>query len=1251
MKKILNISAVTALIVTTIAFLFLFNRHIDFDSTTAKIGRQGKLNPGEEVILYFDQAAMNLEDYNDRERLEQIRDWLLLALTDRHTDATEQFSNIIFDKPSKRDGYMQDIGSLEFGLLRSCVIDDKQVIALVPIFTEKGDSVTANEQFDYLAHVADLQRKNLGYIPEQIIPFGYEISEDDQYAIIKALPNVAGKIFFSPDGGYSEMVVKDRADLQKFMDKIEDLTFVKKTVEDVLVLGGRKRNSMPYKGITLKDVAAIWQSMLKNREFKTKIDSFNQVWITTRYYTPEEGKRLKAQMEEDEKLLMAEFSFYGNYTGDSGFSLDPVYDYRAIDAMLEDESRDLLKFDELEDIEISEVDIVLAHERLRSTNKEPEGVKLLPVFEMLKKLEQSENLNANLYAMNLQNMISALRHQKARYDGFLKGTEVGMVLFYTDLLAKLWTIDYARQSPHKYIVDFVNATNTKISPIFEKESRELPSARLWFGFNNDGFQVAENSLAFARNATRIYAASNNPKEPGVEKPTAAQFQIPLSWWNNHYEEIAEYEKEYQRLNEIMKWSLVIGWLEGEENWALSFLEREDINRGRWFPDWARRNRDLKFNLWDSIRFFPKGFRGFQEEIIPLLYSPERSFSGGVSLAGKSTFTSRPLLQSAFNPILKRSNLSYSKTLTGEIETLGGVRYSFNKVTPFKNEIKVSPTAETSMRNFNSQLKNGDITSEISKVSGGSNIKTKYIETDISELKILHPENNTIEIVATPRDVDVAERLTKRMSTRYVPDFELYSNTVECAFKLPNNEYVVKMSGSTQWTIIKQEGIPSSTIEAGWSARVSEANFGKRNYNMKWIEPENVFAKIDDSNFLLKLDDTQARVWSMVKTGDVDLTAMTKFQLDVKGAKISGFVDKAKETILLDAKSLPTAMQKNSESIASLMQTNRNKILKLANSNNEVRYSAPAVLDKTFVQQIEKGQFKELSGEFVRDGEGMIKNIVAYEKVTLEDIRVMMESGELRQATMDLNRLENLIGVSKPIATLKKELSNLNQIARINQKNQTSLVLKVKENREGFVVSDGGRFKKYSITEHETLLADIQYYHPNKRNIYLDLNGSTRSKQDAFMFNMKLKNNTKDISIKLSPENELSFKNFFESDFRIHSAESGITTRSNFIQRADGMFECTTQTVVRTRGVLGTMKYKTIAKVQQIAKEFHAILDNLRTSMTFSSNKLSDLVAIAMRKLKIKYPNLSEKELIIEMSDEFGNTFIVHVYFSALSVAA
>ena len=93
------------------------------------------------------------------------------------------------------------------------------------------------------------------------------------------------------------------------------------------------------------------------------------------------------------------------------------------------------------------------------------------------------------------------------------------------------------------------------------------------GFVFDLYLFAD-ALLFGRNATRVYAASSNPLAPGQESEPNAASAAFLAWWDRHYEAIAAFEPEYQRLNEIMKWSLVVSWLAQRDSLdRLGFLGR------------------------------------------------------------------------------------------------------------------------------------------------------------------------------------------------------------------------------------------------------------------------------------------------------------------------------------------------------------------------------------------------------------------------------------------------------------------------------------------------------------------------------------------------------------------------------------------------------------------------------------------------------------------------------------------------------
>src|SRR5262249_5292600 len=162
-------------------------------------------------------------------------------------------------------------------------------------------------------------------------------------------------------------------------------------------------------------------------------------------------------------------------------------------------------------------------------------------------------------------------------------------LFYTDLLAKLWqSVDY--NSPKEAIPDFRTKPDGGIAPIYRQQTIETPGTRLWFGKEDRGFQLADEKreILFARRATRIFAASSSELTKDQEVPPTQASEHSLGWWNDHYEEIARYEPEYQRLNEYMKWTLVLAWLtEKKDMGRLGFLEPVYVDRSNWFPQWVK----------------------------------------------------------------------------------------------------------------------------------------------------------------------------------------------------------------------------------------------------------------------------------------------------------------------------------------------------------------------------------------------------------------------------------------------------------------------------------------------------------------------------------------------------------------------------------------------------------------------------------------------------------------------------------------
>jgi hypothetical protein len=477
---------------------------------------------------------------------------------------------------------------------------------------------------------------------------------------------------------------------------------------------------------------------------------------------------------------------------------------------------------------------------------------IVPLLEIIEDLKGQKDPSAHLVAEVLNDVNEKHRFQAARYDGPLNGTQVGMTLFYTDLLAKLWALDFLGHTPSGVVEDFEPMTRVSVSPVFRAELIKLPSTRLWFGYEDNGFQITrQQSMYFARNATRIYAASKNPLLPGQEVPPNAKSEAFLGWWNDHYEEVARFEPQYQRLNEIMKWSLLIGWLnQTNEGHKLNFLASLPVGHQAWFPDWAKSTGDLKFSEWDKVGFYPRDYKGSTTEAMPILSSlPYRSvgdtavwhLSGGVSLASKDIFRSRAALVEDLNPSALRSGLDYGKVTRGadEIVTLRGTRYAFEKGSPGVATLKsVGDVKAFKFRGRYGELASGDFERTISRDGAVTRIGTRTTGGEIGSFESVPlPSKNGLQIGWRSRGIDNGYAFGRRISSAGDDLVGVLKTdaTVESAAQL-GDDFFVKQIGSREWMKFSKQKKPSPDVPNGWQSQMAEIAPRARNINLAWCEP-------------------------------------------------------------------------------------------------------------------------------------------------------------------------------------------------------------------------------------------------------------------------------------------------------------------------------------------------------------------------------------------------------------------------------
>lgn len=813
--------------------------------------------------IEFDLDDHDGSAMTQREKRDESLDWLLFAVLSDAGLSADQLNEVTFDLPASRYGYLRKIANFEFGRTRSRAIGDGRVVALVP------GGASEEERNDQLNHVFDEQRKNLGQVPDRLIVFEYEFESDGKDARITRRVDLPGEALLAEQFGYVEAEIRGIQDLNQFLAATDDITFARFGTGG-LTIGGRKIQSYKYRGIRTEDVAALWQSEREVSRRTREIEIFEERWRLQTCSTEAECLQLEEQLEREKAELKQRITLDGQTLGapdHSGFSLDPSYDFAALSSQYELIELVLAEVAVSSGISISDLDMDSARAGLAKRDIDP----LLAMFKEFENKGFKE-------ASNLASWIlKPFKFQAARYDGELAGTEVGMNLFYTDLLAKLWALDYMNSAPANQVEDFRPLTAVDVSPVFRQELMELTGTRLWFGHNDQGFQMVGDgeSLLLARNVTRVYAASSNTLEPGKETEPNAASEAFLGWWNDHYEEVARHEPEYERLNQIMKWSIVLGWLNAAERGeSLGFLKDVSVDRSQWFPDWVERHPELRFRDWTRVGFHGRNYLGASSETMPILssqtydrFGEDMILTGGVSLVPKQVIKERFPLKPTINQTLRRSNLNYARVDPAgrSYQTLGETTYTTYKMnapragqaglTAQANLIVDKASGKTKparLRTRTGELGAKSIERSIVQSKGGLVVQTGAGGKRLGSLNIAKSTNG-FSIGWRGREIDAGQALARRAGR--APDLltALRSDPeVQAVLQLSEQQqYVVKLRGTERWLRIAPETKPSSSLPEGWDARVADFAGARKNLQLAWIEdPRSLVAGLGDDGYLV-----------------------------------------------------------------------------------------------------------------------------------------------------------------------------------------------------------------------------------------------------------------------------------------------------------------------------------------------------------------------------------------------------------------
>jgi hypothetical protein len=653
--------------------------------------------------------AQYVHELDSRERREQIRDWAVLG-TVAHLGATpEQAAAATYQLPPARLPHLDELYELESGRGRRAYLGDR-----VLLFRDGDDP----DPQATIGRLADRVRMENGELPATVEVYLVHDRRNDGEIRVQRVADVTREVLFSADYGYIEGEGGDMASLAAWLARVDDLTFAQLGDDGRLQLGGRRFSRTRTAGLTVDDVAALYQAheqldapYAKPRALLAVLPPVARNAVMHLAELSEVGEVTADAARPDLRMLSGSVSSRAQLlelvdaahavrrsSGSPGFSLDPAWlpspldpqhpvlrdalrafaadpcaDLRAIDKQAKqlvarepDPTRRTWRAKLAREMEGADAvtasvcaeiqrrfgpEILAVAEALDQAGSSEWATALIPYYELKARLRHA-GLAAAITGAALEFHEADSKVQCARYEG-LAGTQVGMTLFYTDVLAKLWeSTDYGLSAPILNVPGFLTAPRVDLPASYREEMNRNPSTRVWFGPRANGVSRAANpggsSFAFDHRFSRIYAAGSNERRPGVELQPSESSRRTLGWWDRHFDEVADYEPQYHRQNQIMKWALVTAALTDAP--VARYLHDIDVPHGTQFRDWQRTNRaQLRFS--ENLPVVHATIPG--KECIPIIASYEfhslgemRYISGGVSTAARSAPRATPAIDAA-----------------------------------------------------------------------------------------------------------------------------------------------------------------------------------------------------------------------------------------------------------------------------------------------------------------------------------------------------------------------------------------------------------------------------------------------------------------------------------------------------------------------------------------------------------------------------------------------------------------------------
>jgi hypothetical protein len=665
-------------------------------------------------IDLIDAIAAIPDDTLDAQR-EQLRDWIWTVTLGRIAQRTsaEEVLIGVAGEPLVRDDALAHVLHMQVGPTRSTSTKSGGAIVMV----EAADAPTMAAE---AAEAIDQEAIHIGSTPADAQVYQYVFQPEVARAEVCAMKPLARAELESAAQNHRSATITTATQLEGFLLNGVDLLSAQCT-EAGLEVTGRQRPRAARTSVTVEQIAALAQAR-GTRFIPLERFGFSLEKVSNRAQLAEQSRQLDAlrapiEIQPPEiqiilawkrqnpsvstQALIMSLQLQKEAFGRPGFSLDPKTNATFAAELLDDIIAALPNVEKvaaiLRGLKEGEHASVLLD--IAGSTNEPFAAEakatLVAARSKLQKASAEEaeailqpNLPKSLGNAVAEGLMQAVwKHstqQCARYDGPLYGTSTGMTLFYTDLLAKIWWFDLNGAAPEGPIEGFLSTVHAPSSTT-SCDDTGGENTRIWFGVREENFtREASGAVRFAPLSTRIFAKSSNTWAKSEEFEATAESKRFVQWWDSHFPQIAGWEPQYEVLNQLMKWSVVIQSLAiADQHHCLAPLDAVAVGSNHRIDKWIAETKDLKWRGPVSLLGPPKGSKEKPGDPECMLLFESTRFSscgfsgtiiGGVTTATREMMRAKPT-RVPQRPDHVRLGLEKAPVSAGEgrvrIETLRG----------------------------------------------------------------------------------------------------------------------------------------------------------------------------------------------------------------------------------------------------------------------------------------------------------------------------------------------------------------------------------------------------------------------------------------------------------------------------------------------------------------------------------------------------------------------------------------------------